>query len=171
MNFMKMQLQNSNQPRKILFLDIDGVLNSYAVNYGRKDWPECCYDPSLCRNLKQVLDETGAEIVVSSTWREETYLLDRFPIIFENWGIGHVPVGITTTDNLCFPRKMSDYTWHERNRAMQIQQWVNQHKPAAWIAVDDLALPLPKEHFVRTNRNRGLIIHKAKEAIDKLQVQ
>lgn len=156
---------------KVIFLDIDGVLNRYDKDYGREEWPECCYEPSLCRNLNAVLDQAGAKIVVSSTWREETYLHDRFPIIFSNWGINQAPIGITTCDNLVFPRKMSDYTWHERNRSAQITQWVEQNKPEAWIAIDDLALTLPEPNFVRTHRNRGLIIEKAKEAISKLQAQ
>lgn len=61
---------------KILFCDIDGVINSQA-------WFQCQYlflsravktlhekiDPAAVARINQITDATGAEIVLSSTWR------------------------------------------------------------------------------------------------------
>ena len=54
---------------KIIFLDVDGVLNS-------QDLLERCGEDKLVpideeniRCLKEIVDETGAEIVLSSSWR------------------------------------------------------------------------------------------------------
>ena len=60
---------------KVIFLDVDGVLNSehwYKVNYRRH--PERCrvetaIDPRFVRNLKRIVDKTGAKIVLSATCR------------------------------------------------------------------------------------------------------
>ena len=62
---------------KVIFLDIDGVLNteryckiqvkramadSYEANFN--------FDPICMRCLKELIDKTGAKIVLSSSWRE-----------------------------------------------------------------------------------------------------
>ena len=60
--------------RKIIFLDIDGVLNTErwhcqtASNelqdeYGYK------FDPVAVTNLSKIIEETGADIVISSSWK------------------------------------------------------------------------------------------------------
>lgn len=52
---------------KIIFLDIDGVL---AVNFkdNRDDYGSG-FHPEFVTNLKRIIDETGAKIVISSSWR------------------------------------------------------------------------------------------------------
>lgn len=57
--------------RKIIFLDIDGVLNS--ADY--LDHTKHCngysdINPKKVKLLKKIVDRTGAEIVLSSTWRD-----------------------------------------------------------------------------------------------------
>lgn len=62
--------------KRIIFLDVDGVLNCQPPNF-RTAWPdyergdERAYglNPQLVANLKKVIDETKAKIVVSSSWR------------------------------------------------------------------------------------------------------
>ena len=57
--------------RKIIFLDIDGVLNSmdyFKQTKGCKGYTEI--NPEKVKLLKEVVDRTGAEIVLSSTWRD-----------------------------------------------------------------------------------------------------
>ncbi len=49
---------------KVIFLDIDGVLNTDT----RHD-PEGCVDEDKVQCLKQIVDATGAQIVLSSSWR------------------------------------------------------------------------------------------------------
>ncbi|MDQ3370993.1 MAG: HAD domain-containing protein [Myxococcota bacterium] len=54
---------------RVLFLDIDGVLNRTgyrpAVSLGLRSWIE----PELARRLARLLATTGADIVLSSAWR------------------------------------------------------------------------------------------------------
>ena len=60
--------------RRVLFLDIDGVLNrtgfSPPATVGMRSWIE----PELAARLAAVLDATGAQIVLSTSWRIETTL-------------------------------------------------------------------------------------------------
>lgn len=63
---------------KVIFLDIDGVLNHQQFYEYRKDNPEkfkeLVYplnqiDPKCVEYLNMLIEDTGAKIVVSSTWR------------------------------------------------------------------------------------------------------
>ena len=57
----------------MIFLDVDGVLNSQQTrvcelkdgSFIRDDLPA----PHLVTNLRRIVRETGAQIVLSSTWR------------------------------------------------------------------------------------------------------
>lgn len=50
--------------QKIIFLDFDGVITTMASRYA--------LDRYKCDLLQQVIDRTGAKIVVSSSWREDS---------------------------------------------------------------------------------------------------
>lgn len=56
---------------KILFLDVDGVLNSHKTG-GRYALKRSCL-----RRLEDIVRETGCQIVLSSTWRKDEYALKR----------------------------------------------------------------------------------------------
>lgn len=51
----------------VVFLDIDGVLNSRRSAWARTEIGEL--DPSACARLQRLCDESHAAIVVSSAWR------------------------------------------------------------------------------------------------------
>lgn len=53
----------------VIFLDIDGVLNSAAYDRERTD-SDGNIDVSRFVLLKQIVDETNAQIVLSSSWRK-----------------------------------------------------------------------------------------------------
>jgi hypothetical protein len=57
---------------KVVFLDIDGVLNSRTYLmfcYQQGILPDDKIDPDAVKRLNHLTDTTGAVIVVSSTWR------------------------------------------------------------------------------------------------------
>jgi hypothetical protein len=59
-------------------------------------------------------------------------------------------------------------------RPSEILAWVEQNRPAAWVAVDDMPLdadPRMRGHFVRTNPLQGLTPQNASDAISILQQQ
>jgi hypothetical protein len=59
---------------KLIFLDIDGVLNHYLyyekINYDEINYPYSEFDPEKIELLNTLIKNTGAEVVVSSTWRK-----------------------------------------------------------------------------------------------------
>lgn len=54
---------------KVVFLDIDGVLNSRAYNARRDLRTQGNIDETRLPLVKRIVDATGAKIVLSSTWR------------------------------------------------------------------------------------------------------
>ena len=58
---------------KVIFLDIDGVLNSDAYKkkqlYNSSEGIESEIDPATLILLKKAVDTTGAKLVLSSSWR------------------------------------------------------------------------------------------------------
>ncbi len=56
---------------KVIFLDVDGVLNcvGWLKQNDGKPYDENSIDLSKVELLKEIIDKTGAKIVLSSTWR------------------------------------------------------------------------------------------------------
>ena len=51
---------------KIIFLDVDGVLHDYGEKY---QTGQQVIDPIRVERVKKIVDATGAEIIMSSSWR------------------------------------------------------------------------------------------------------
>jgi hypothetical protein len=150
----------------LLFLDVDGVLNMGTATYRDpealrvKGWP-CALDLGLMRQLKIVLTQSGASIVLSSTWRDNDLgkrLLAR----------GFAAAGIPC-DAIVGATPLQDAP-----RIDEIKTWLANHAPECerWIAVDDLDLlsnaPDLSAHIVRTSFDSGLTPDAAEECVAKL---
>ena len=53
---------------KVIFLDVDGVLNSQQLFEKCEDDQLISVDEDNIKNLKTIVDATGAKIVLSSSW-------------------------------------------------------------------------------------------------------
>jgi hypothetical protein len=143
---------------KVLFLDIDGVLNGHQQF---KHMPYCKISRPCVRELNRVLVKTGCKVVLSSAWRymvlNGSMTLRGFEYMLKTHGLGglsEVIVGSTVADEV------------EASRERQILGWVkSQHerlliqKPRRWAVVDDLDLAFPARdrwRFVQTDGTRGL---------------
>lgn len=83
-------MQKSSKKVKILFLDIDGVVNSETFytkrangEYGDKPYPLSEFDPEAVAQVSRIINETGANLVISSSWRHT----DGLRSIFKNVGL------------------------------------------------------------------------------------
>ena len=145
---------------KIIFLDIDGVLNC-KDDYSRARHRSDIINPLFKRRLKRVINETKAQVVVSSTWRiihtqEE---LNKY--------LGLKIIGVT-------PRN------EDGIRGLEILQWleqarINSQAPDHWIVIDDeeydIKDHIPAEQFVKTSFEEGFTCAAKVEAIRKLNKQ
>jgi Swiss Army Knife RNA repair-like protein len=101
---------------KVLFLDIDGVLNCSTTRNPRH-FPYVV-DQRLLARLQKLLDRTGAKVVLSSTWRLDPVGL----FAAKHWG---VPFIGTCPDKPRSPRRK------------EILSWLADHPKAARYAVID----------------------------------
>lgn len=127
-----------------LFLDIDGVLAvPSAKQVRRKHWyDESTYPftPACVKLLNALLRTTGAEIVLSSTWRLH-YTLPELDAIFRWNGAIRTPMDITPEMG---------------NRDVEIRHFVQEHQIQQFLIIDDLPLTCYPDRFVQTNSHRGI---------------
>lgn len=157
---------------KIIFLDIDGVLNStksMSLSEDKKwaDEP----NPENIKWLNYIIEKTGAKIVISSTWRigNRSHLFDRY---FHALGIKGEVIDVT-------PR-LDSY------RGTEIKCWllehkskINKYKNDNWfsnkekiesfvILDDDSDMEDLKKYLVLIDNNFGLTKEDADKAIGVL---
>ena len=162
--------------RKVLFLDIDGVLNT------ERHYEYCCknhvasderfgypFDPEAVANLKKNIDEIGAEIVISSSWK-----FWGLSTMIDLWKRRNLPgkvIGIT-------PQAMSDEMLQNADltkmemlplKGSEIKGWLSEHKRnvAQYAILDDVndMLPEQQSHFVQINPIVGITEQDAEEVI------
>lgn len=156
--------QGTSTPTRVslLFLDIDGVLNSQNTREEGDHMPADVLLDNLAHIVQATLD---TQIVLSSTWRLEEH--NRRAVQFA-LGSRQLTLLSSTPDLETFG-----------DRVDEILAWMNSHSEyevTAWIAVDDMDLikmntKLDAEHFVWTDDAHGLTREKAEEAVGKLLAQ
>jgi hypothetical protein len=81
---------------RILFLDIDGVIcttSCYGIGKNNK-WGTYMFDSKCVALLNFIIQETGAEIILSSDWRNQ-HTLSEMREIFAHNGVIRGPIGYT----------------------------------------------------------------------------
>lgn len=139
---------------KVIFLDIDGVLNSHAYDRKRNWNEQTDIDETRLPLVKRIVDETGAKIVLSSTWREhwsvDTRLCDEDGIYINRT---FAKFGLEIYDKT--PDLGIDF-----DRPDEIRAWLNsaQETIESFVIIDDYRYGWGKlsDNFVKTNPNFGL---------------
>jgi hypothetical protein len=148
---------------KVIFLDNDGVI-CLANNWGGRskkiqkyykanpEWNKMYstapvdirfdnFDKKAIKVLNSILEETGAEIVVSSDWKKHANL-EELGDYYESQGIIKRPIAFTPSFIGC--DKPEGFEWvrslqYEQERSLEIAQYVKDHPEIThWVAVDDL---------------------------------
>ena len=146
-----MSPRERNPAQPVLFLDIDGVLNSGAYYKGLTDKGEGAesavdhLDPAAIVHLNRLVAATGCEVVVSSTWRIKHELPRLWRMLRSRGYTG--PHLIRKTPN--FDGMM---------RQQEIAHWRQEHgKPAIYaILDDDPDADDQSGRFVKTTFDEGL---------------
>ena len=155
----------SAAPASVLFLDVDGVLNTQQTRV-TSQLPA----PAQLAELARIIASTRAALVLSSTWRlDESTLAD---IECSLAGVGLRLIGSTPQVKRSRPHKAGE-------RCDEILAWLSSTdlKVCAWVALDDMdLLGSPKcridpEHFVQTSDEDGLTRSLADEVILSLEQQ
>ncbi|MCY1059430.1 HAD domain-containing protein [Nannocystis sp. SCPEA4] len=131
-------------PRKVIFLDIDGVMNSLAGKAGQRGLSSWL-DPVHVALLNDVVRATGAVVVVSSSWRR-SMPLDALRLAFAEAGCVAEVVDVTP-----------DLDPGRRGR--EIAAWLAaQREPPTRYAILDDTFDMPElpGKLVKTSRVEGL---------------
>ena len=150
--------------KKIIFLDFDGVLNTEhyqgLLQYQGKSWQDeygAFFDPNAVKQLKRIIDATGADIVVESSWK---YLgLDAMK---ELWEVRNLPgTIIDITPSLL-----------GKNKGVEIASWLSKYakQDLRYVIIDDEYVILDSQlpHFILTNPYEGITEEQANRAISML---
>lgn len=127
--------------RRVLFLDVDGVLNTRPGSL----------DEDKLELLRHLIVMSGASVVVSSSWRTVPEQYER--LLKALAGIGVVPIGCTPDLTI---EKAGIFL--SKDRWQEIQAWLDAHPTVdQWVILDDCLYmgPLASWH-VRTILEWGL---------------
>ena len=144
---------------KVIFLDHDGVIclinqwgerykkrREYIEKYGKVDSEKELpvqyrfddFDSDAVKTLNDILEKTGAEIVISSDWRKWA-TVEEMGDYYTQQGIIKKPIGYTTSI-IKGDKIFSNWrTELEETRSYEILQYLDEHPEIThWVAVDDL---------------------------------
>lgn len=151
-------LSYGDNGRPAIALDIDGVLNTRATGQ--------VIDRDCAENLDTILANTGARILLISSWRKIIHngdmTLDGFELALRMAGVSNARMGGT----------LGDGADRESTRYQQIVRWMkrNAHR-APLVILDDEQVGEEINRLVLVNPNHGLTAEDASRAIEILKSQ
>lgn len=130
----------------VLFLDVDGVLNSVAYYLSRPRQLRSRIaelDPIACQRLHRLLRRTGAVVVLSSAWRKFVSLDEMMSLLRQR--------GCEATIIAATP-ELSGY------RGVEIEDWLRDNRWVKRFAIvdDDSDMEPYMHRFVKTEHAEGL---------------
>lgn len=121
------------------------------------------FDKKAVKVLNEILEETGAEIVVSSDWKLHA-TVEELGEYYESQGIIKKPLDRTLNLEEFDEDAAGLYHWKgwkERARILEIKRYLEDHPEIThWVAIDDLEMSPEKnqghglENFVLTPRSK-----------------
>jgi hypothetical protein len=147
---------------KLLFLDLDGVLNSTQWSEERptrgllppesaqQAFEEERLDPVCIKRLQHLVHDTNASIVITSTWRRTMPVIEMISM-FALYGFEGAPVIGATPQLPTSPGK-------KITRGTEVQEWLNVNAvvPMRYVCLDDDADYDPRQPLVQTDADIGL---------------
>lgn len=146
---------------KVIFLDIDGVLNNSKTTRTTSQTHYTFVGARHIKNLKRIINSTEAKVVLSSDWRydrdDPRYNGDYLELRNELLRYGIRFYGFT-------PELPSSH------RGAEIDQWLREHDEVEnFVILDDRSDIEPnKDHWVKTTLAHGLGAEETDAAINIL---
>jgi hypothetical protein len=149
---------------RVVFLDIDGVLNPDAWAERRcieapDDSDGTTFDPTTVQVINEITARSGARIVVSSAWRHYFNVSRLRRILAENGVVAEV-IGTTPT--------LGEGRYEDRGN--EIRAWLARHpEVSAAVIIDDVnAMGPSADLLVQTNPEVGLCWYQIPHALEIL---
>lgn len=165
---------------KVIFLDVDGVLNcetskSYFLTEDGRAYTGI--DKDKVKRLAKIVETTGADIVLSSSWKDGWF--QRCGFLFKEAGLSKHAKYLTRHLYKKGKLGLKDRTPSSyRGRGYEIKFWLKTHpQTKAWVVLDDedwhdfYEHDEIMRHWVKTDDKAGLTDEDATAAIQILQGQ
>ena len=171
----------SNEKIKVLFLDVDGVLNSNNNLF----FDRVIEDDKL-QILKSIVEQTNAKLVLSSNWRCDARSLSRLWTALENAGLtlySMTPFGVKIDDMQKTPwkdvQRYDEFIFEDEinnDRGAEIAWWIwcRREKIDKFAIVDDEDVDIRKyfpNNIVKTGFSTGLTLKDAAKIVKMLEDQ
>lgn len=145
---------------KVIFLDIDGVLNGNCYTPENNN-AGVLIDNARLKLIKQIVDATDAKLVLSSSWKEHWEIdTDKCDETGKEMNSSFADEGLSIYDKT---------TTHQGNRKKEIIEWMKTHSDVKnFVVIDDSPFEEDdlKDHFVLTSQIRyGIDEDDVKKAI------
>lgn len=143
---------------KIIFMDIDGVLNNnrqLMASHHMDEWDDDNFEEFI-----RIVSETNAKIVVSSSWRYDPRKMVLIQSRFSSRGFGDSIIG-----------KVFPYLGDPVPRSLEIQVWLDENEVKKYAVVDDYMGACGEYHigsFFKTDENIGMTKEIADSVINHL---
>ena len=147
----------------IIFLDIDGVLNSHRKLkevYEKTNKPHSGYnypfDEICLNNLKSLVEITNSKLVITSSWRKDKEGRDTLIKALKEYQLDQSIIGYTPILN--------------KTRGIEIQAYLDnlEIQPNFIILDDDTDMEELIQYLIKTNISVGLTKENVNEAVLKL---
>jgi len=160
--------------RRVLFLDVDGVLNSHIIaeewsqrpgHIGYGGWfdetdtatkENVKWGHINVENLREIVETTKCEIVISSAWRK-SFSMEKMKEMFAVYGWEDVPI--------------IDKTSVLKDRGLEIDAWLAENPDVTnYVILDDIDqfTVEQQKNFIHTNPECGLLHEDVNKAIEIL---
>lgn len=164
---------------KIVFTDIDGVLNGgYNRDLGGRSGFDWCL-PKAVANLNTITEMTGAVIVISSSWRLEESV-EQITATFRKWGVTGQVIG--ATPEVSFEDPDCPGVHLPDARIFEIRSWLRDSgfEIDGFVVLDDNDITLDvnntirnipeiESRFILTDTRKGLTENEVREALELLR--
>ena len=160
----------------IIFLDIDGVLNSdewyKKFKNNIKKWPQDNIDPNSIFILNELIESINGDvrIVISSTWRQLisindlSTLLEFYGFKYKDKIIDKTPIGYSGL-------KFNEYP----QRGKEIQAWLHTNEKKynikSFVILDDVNIGYLKDKWLQIDAKNGLQKRHIRQALEILSKQ
>lgn len=172
-------------PSKVIFLDIDGVLRPLTAGGFRSmmvdgEWAlraeTADFISSSLLALRHIVENTGALLVLSSEWRRDQPMREGVDNILQEYGMRPCATW-TPTDLLRDLGTKNPFLAFTERRAREVSQWVTSNPQVRqWVVIDDINMASVDEvrkpgtllmvsRIVQTHRKIGLTLDQAKAAV------
>lgn len=150
---------------KLIFLDVDGVLNSRnklirEYNQTHKSYSGYSYpfDEICLENLKKLVEVTDSKLVITSTWRKDVEGRNTLLNALKDYRLDEKVIGYTPILG--------------KTRGTEIKEFLSKlnYEPKFVILDDDTDMEDLLSHLIKVDSQVGLTSKNVEEAIKKLSI-